>query len=108
VEQLEQLDAILRAAPHRDGGAALADAARAGLGWSDDQAAQILRGLGFIRVRAATPDAPAAWRRRSPRRAAVDQPAASPFAALATLTPAPATPRRRARNRKPRKRADGR
>jgi ATP-dependent RNA helicase SUPV3L1/SUV3 len=108
VEQLEQLDAILRAAPRQAGGAALVEHAFAPLGWTDDQAGQILRGLDFIRARDPAPDAPAIWRRRAPSRRPAAQSEASPFAALATLTPSPAPATRRARTRKPRKRADGR
>lgn len=100
VEQLEQLDEILRGAPKKGGGVVLPDAALETLGWSPEHAAAILKALGFAAIR--RPGEPVAWRRRGEREFAVERrpPAPhSPFAALATLhgTPAPAPPRRRRR-----------
>ena len=104
VEALEQLDAIIRAAPRSDGGAVLDEAAMAPLAWSADHQQQILRGLGFAPTRKVRPGAPQAWRRRRPRAAepATGSATASPFAALAGLTapPAKAAPARRRRRRR--------
>jgi ATP-dependent RNA helicase SUPV3L1/SUV3 len=105
VEALEQLDERLRAAPRDGGGAALDDATLAALGWARAEAEQILRGLGYARVRPAAGEAVPAWRRRTPKtpRAAKGSPtAASPFAALAALSQPPA---RRPRRRRPRRAA---
>jgi ATP-dependent RNA helicase SUPV3L1/SUV3 len=91
VRQLEDLDALIRAAPRKAGGALLDDAALAGLGWTPAQTARILRGLGFTPVRKPVAGQPAIWRRRQPKPASGAPPqanAASPFAALAGLTPA--------------------
>ena len=108
VEALEALDAALRAAPQQAGGAALSAEAITALGWTPDQAARILRGLGYAPARKPVAGEPTIWR-PSPaaRRGQGAAPAkASPFAALAALTPAPAAPRakrprraRRARQR---------
>ncbi len=104
VEALEALDAALRAAPRQAGGAALSEAAITALSWSPDEAGKILRGLGFSPVRKPVPGEPVLWRRRQPRGERPAPPKASPFAALAALTPAPAPrakrpyrPRRRQR-----------
>jgi len=98
VATLERLDELLRT-----GGMVLSDQARDELGWSEDEARRILRGLGFVPVRRPKPGAPTLWRRRGmgPGRPASEKIApASPFAALAALkAPAPANRRRR---RKPR------
>jgi ATP-dependent RNA helicase SUPV3L1/SUV3 len=108
VEQLERLDELLRAAPKAGGGVVLSDQAREELGWSDREAAQILKGLGFAAVRREA-GAPPAWRRRVEKDFAVERaPRArthSPFAALAALQPpAGLPPARRPRRRKPRRR----
>jgi ATP-dependent RNA helicase SUPV3L1/SUV3 len=108
VEQLERLDELLRAAPKAGGGVLLSDQAREALGWSEREAGQILKGLGFAAVRHEA-GAPAAWRRRVEKDFAVERapraPAHSPFAALAALQPAAGPPGRRPRRRKPRRRA---
>jgi ATP-dependent RNA helicase SUPV3L1/SUV3 len=105
VEQLERLDELLRAAPRAGGGAMLSDQAREELGWSAEESRRILRGLGFVAVKAAEP---AAWRRRAepepPQKPAGPTPH-SPFAALAALKPA--QPPTRRRRRKPRGRRAG-
>jgi ATP-dependent RNA helicase SUPV3L1/SUV3 len=108
VEALEALDAALRAAPREAGGSPLSESAIAALGWSPEEAGQILRGLGFAPARKPVAGEPVLWRRRQPR--SQDQaatPKASPFAALAALTPAAqAAPRaKRRRARRPRQRA---
>jgi ATP-dependent RNA helicase SUPV3L1/SUV3 len=108
VEALEALDAALRAAPRQAGGSALSEDAIAALGWTPDEAARILRGLGYAPAKKPVPGEPALWRRRQPRPAeTAAPPKASPFAALAALTPAPRPPARakRRRPRRPRQRA---
>jgi ATP-dependent RNA helicase SUPV3L1/SUV3 len=103
VEALERLDALIRAAPRKAGGALLADTLWAELDWSADQAHRVLRGLGFTPARKPAPGQPALWRRRQAKPKTEAQPApraASPFAALAAI--APTAPRRR---RRPRRRA---
>lgn len=102
VEQLERLDEALRAAPKAGGGVVLSDAARNALGWTDAQATEILKGLGFAAIR--RPGEPVAWRRRAEREFAVEhRPIAapnSPFAALAALQGEPAPARRPRRRRR--------
>ena len=104
VEALEDLDALIRAAPRRAGGALLDELALAGLGWSPHQADMILRALGFTPARRPVAGQPTPWRRRQSKTAAALKPAAaSPFAALAGFAAEPkAAPRRR---RRPRRRA---
>jgi ATP-dependent RNA helicase SUPV3L1/SUV3 len=105
VEQLERLDALIRVAPRKAGGALLADEVWAGLGWTPDQAGRILRGLGFTPARKPAAGQPTLWRRRQAKPAAETAPAApSPFAALAGLAQAPAAARR-PRRRTARRRA---
>ena len=70
----------------------LSDQARAELGWSEDEAGQILRGLGFAAPAGAAGEAPGLAPARARAGAAAGarrSPAASPFAALAALKPAP-------------------
>jgi len=102
VDQLERLDETLRAAPRQGGGVVFTDDARAGLGWDEGDAAEILRGLGFAPVVKAGRGQPGVWRRRSERAAPQPAPivATSPFAALAGFNPAPAARPRRRRRRK--------
>jgi ATP-dependent RNA helicase SUPV3L1/SUV3 len=104
VEQLERLDALIRAAPRDAGGALLAPETLSELGWSGAQVDQVLRALDFFPVRKAAPGVAAPWRRRRSREPSEQAaPAASPFAALAALTaPPPATPRKT--RRRPRRR----
>lgn len=99
VEALERLDELLRAGPKKAGGQVLSDQAHEELGWSEAEAAALLRALGFVRAGKSVAGEPVAWRRRetaAPKPAKV--PAHSPFAALAALKTPP--PRRRSR-RKP-------
>ncbi len=108
VEALERLDAHLRERPAVAGASVLSPEALADLGWDDSLARAILRGLGFVSVRKSAPGEASLWRRRrdKPLSAGV-APAvnpASPFAALAGLTPAPA-PRRRSSRRSKAKRS---
>ena len=102
VEALEKLDELLRAAPRKSGAAALDDAAIATLGWSPPQTEQILRGLGYLRARKTASDDAPAWRRQAAQkpREAKAAPAASPFAALAALTPSAKRRPRRKRQRR--------
>lgn len=100
LNQLEMLDERLRAAPRHNGGAVFSDADRQALGWSEAEAAAILRGLGYAPVQKPRAGEPLAWRRRGERAEASPQTAApthSPFAALAALKDAPAPARRRRR-----------
>jgi ATP-dependent RNA helicase SUPV3L1/SUV3 len=107
VEALEALDAALRAAPREAGGSALAPAAMVDHGWSEADTARILRGLGYAAARKAAPGEPILWRRRRPRADTdIAPPRASPFAALAALSPgAPAMARKPRRRRRPRRQA---
>ncbi len=82
VEQLERLDELLRAGVKQSGGVILAEQGRGELGWTDPQAAEILRGLGFAPVNKPKAGEPVAWRRRAAHDAAPEarKPAAPPFA----------------------------
>ena len=104
VEALERLDAALRLAPMQAGGFPLSDEALAGLGWTRSEAVQLLRGLDFAPARGDAKTEAALWRRRQPRRDEAIKSAApaSPFAALAALTPvqpARTAPKRHGRRR---------
>ena len=109
VEQLERLDELLRGCPRRGGGVVLSSEAREALGWSEAEAHEILRGLGFAPANRPKPGEPIAWRRRGEKDRARPEPASprphSPFAALAALQTAPArpaaAPARRPRRRRP-------
>jgi ATP-dependent RNA helicase SUPV3L1/SUV3 len=104
VQSLEALDAVLRAAPREQGGAALDAERLAPLGWPVETAARVLRGLGYAPLRKPTADGATVWRRRGPK-AAAERPQAparpdSPFAALVALQARPeAAPKRRKRRR---------
>jgi ATP-dependent RNA helicase SUPV3L1/SUV3 len=109
IEQLEALDAAIRAAPRKAGGALIGDGVFQALGWSSDEAEAILRGLGFVPARKPATGQASLWRRRqaAPTVPAAKPKAASPFAALAQL--APARPARRpARRRTPGRGGSGR
>jgi ATP-dependent RNA helicase SUPV3L1/SUV3 len=102
VEQLETLDALLRA-EQRPGGVVLTDAALEKLGWTAAQASTVLRALDYTPAIRAKPDQPIVWKRRGaakleqkPVKARPD----SPFAALAKLTEPPPAPARRKRPRR--------
>ncbi|HZZ35113.1 MAG TPA: phosphonate-binding protein, partial [Caulobacteraceae bacterium] len=105
VEALERFDELLRGAAKQGAGVLFSDQAREELGWSEEEARLILRGLGFVVVGKPKAGEPVAWRRAAaPKTSAIRSPRpahASPFAALAALRPAP-TRARRAR-RKPRR-----
>ena len=103
VEQLEQLDELLRGGPIQNGGVLLSDAARETLGWSAHDSQVILRALGFAPVNRPQAGEPIAWRRRADRKAeaAIPPPRPhSPFAALAALKDKPVPARRPRRRRK--------
>jgi ATP-dependent RNA helicase SUPV3L1/SUV3 len=103
VEQLERLDELMRAGVKQSGGVVLAEQAREELGWSEAQAAEILRGLGFAPANRPKAGEPIAWRRRAAHAAPEPHKAAaphSPFAALAALKDQPAPARRPRRRRK--------
>ena len=89
VDRLEALDEHLRGAAGPGGIVRLTATARTSLGWTDAHAGQVLRGLGYLPAGKAGEDGARPWRRRrSARPAAVaPSPAASPFAALASLQP---------------------
>ncbi len=86
VEQLERLDDLLRAGVKQSGGLILAERARDELGWTQAQAAEILRGLGFAPANRPKSGEEIAWRRRAVREAGADAPAAA-RAALALRRP---------------------
>jgi len=101
VEQLERLDELLRAGVKQGGGVILSDQAREELGWSADEAREVLKGLGFAAIK--RQGEATAWRRRFEREFAVEhRPIAphSPFAALAALKGEPAPARRPRRRRR--------
>ncbi|HLZ74754.1 helicase-related protein [Phenylobacterium sp.] len=102
VEQLERLDELLRAGVRQGGGVLFSDAAREELGWSPDEAREILKGLGYAAIKRA--GEATAWRRRAERDFAVEhRPIVapnSPFAALAALQGEPAPARRPRRRRR--------
>ncbi len=98
VEALERLDELLRAAPRQGAAALLADQAIEGLGWTADQARELMRALGFVAVGKPQAGEPCAWRQRHERTgpvAAAPKATQSPFAALAALKPVPPRWRRR-------------
>jgi ATP-dependent RNA helicase SUPV3L1/SUV3 len=96
IAQLERLGDLLRGAARQGGGVLFSDQAREELGWSEAEARAILRAVGYAPVGRE----PNVWRRRpepKPERQAPKALAASPFAALASLQPAP---KRRRRSRR--------
>jgi ATP-dependent RNA helicase SUPV3L1/SUV3 len=103
---LERLDALARAGPERAGAVELTPALLADLGWTPDEAEQILRALGFAPARRSEAAESSLWRRRGKSaKAPLGVPAASPFAALAPLVRPPARRARRARRQRGRRRA---
>ncbi len=101
VEALERLDALLREGPRQGPGSVLSDQALHELGWTAEEASQVLRALGFTPAARPRPGEPLAWRRRQPPRSPA-APGPSPFAALAVLKDQPRPARRR---RRPQRRA---
>jgi ATP-dependent RNA helicase SUPV3L1/SUV3 len=102
VEQLERLDDLMRAGVKQGGGVVFSDQARDELGWSAEEAREILKGLGYAAIRRV--GEATAWRRRAEREFAVEHRAIhaphSPFAALAALRGEPAPARRPRRRRR--------
>jgi len=107
IAELERLDALARAAqPNGAGAIELTPALLADLGWGLNEAEQVLRGLGFARVRKEGAETGLGRRRAAP---APSTPpagvAATPFAALAALKRPNAAAARRARRTKARRHA---
>ncbi len=105
VLSLEKFDMLAReAAPQRSGLVELTPALLAAVGWKPGQADQILRGLGFVRVKKADPAEPSLWRRRAlaPWSPAPAHPSAAPTPGdtRSSLRP-PARKRRRRRANRP-------
>jgi ATP-dependent RNA helicase SUPV3L1/SUV3 len=102
VEQLERLDELLRAGVKQGGGVIFSDQAREELGWSADEAREILKGLGYAPIKRASEAV--AWRRRAEKDFALEHRPIiapnSPFAALAALKGEPASARRPRRRRR--------
>jgi ATP-dependent RNA helicase SUPV3L1/SUV3 len=104
VEALERLDALARAAlPEGAGAVRLTPQLLAELGWEPGHAKQILRALGFAPARKPTGEEPVLWRRR--QRPADATPVGSPVSPFAALAPLAASPGRRARRKRARRRA---
>jgi ATP-dependent RNA helicase SUPV3L1/SUV3 len=100
-ESLDRLSEHLQSGRQEDGAFRLSEAHRQELGWTERQAQEILRGLGYVPMRGQKPGEAMCWRRR---RSATSTPPAqhrphSPFAALAALQPAAPHPPRRKRPR---------
>jgi ATP-dependent RNA helicase SUPV3L1/SUV3 len=102
VEQLERLDELLREGVKQSGGVVFSDPAREDLGWSNDEAREILKGLGYAAIKRTGETT--AWRRRAEREFALEHRPIispnSPFAALAALKGEPAPERRPRRRRR--------
>ena len=100
VGALERLGDLMRRA-NTPAGAVLSDARRTELGWTPDQAAAILRGLGHAPSKPVEGQ-PTVWRKRASRKKAEalapTVSVASPFSALSALQTAP-QPRRRRRKK---------
>jgi ATP-dependent RNA helicase SUPV3L1/SUV3 len=100
---LERLDALAREGHVNNGLFELTPQSLAALGWKPGTAEQILRALGFVRVRKNEPGEPSLWRRR-PMAARTTAPAVA--AAPAEARARPQTPSaRRAKRRRARRRA---
>jgi len=97
---LERLDALSReAASERAGLVELTPALLAALGWEPGQADQILRALGFVRVRRSDPAEANLWRRRRMAPHTPSRPQAPPDAAVDTRPRRESSSARRARRR---------
>jgi ATP-dependent RNA helicase SUPV3L1/SUV3 len=100
-ESLDRLSEHLQSGRQEDGAFRLSEAHCGELGWTERQAQEILRGLGYVPVRGRKPGEATSWRRRRP---AMSAPPAqhrphSPFAVLAALQPAAPRPPRSKRPR---------
>jgi len=97
VVALEKLDQLLRAAPARNGGRRISQAALESLGWTKAEAHSILRGLGYLPADRPAGDA-VVWRRTGTGSTLADGPPSSgisPFEALSVLKiPTPSRRRR--------------
>jgi ATP-dependent RNA helicase SUPV3L1/SUV3 len=100
VEMLERLDGLLRASGQVKGPRKLSDQAREELGWSEEEAAGVMRALSFAPARKPKAGEPSAWRQRREPTPEPPRPD-SPFAALASLKPAERRPTKRRRPRRP-------
>jgi ATP-dependent RNA helicase SUPV3L1/SUV3 len=103
---LERLDALSRNATQPEGTVAPTSELMDALGWNRGQAESILRALGFVRIRKASPSEPSLWRRRPIATRAPSH----PHAEKASMTPepraeAPTASARRPRRRRARRRA---
>ncbi|THD44689.1 MAG: phosphonate-binding protein [Bradyrhizobium sp.] len=110
VAALERLDALSReAAPGANGAIRPTPQLVAALGWTLEQAEQILTALGYARVRkdAAAREEGELWRRRPQRQPVSARATPSPFAALAPFAKPAAPGRRRVRKRVRRRAASG-
>jgi ATP-dependent RNA helicase SUPV3L1/SUV3 len=104
-EEAERLADLLRAHGPRLNPAVLGP-----LGWTDAEAAEVMRALGFTPLRREGGPEKTLWRRRRPRPAEPTGPRTtqSPFAALASLQPTGAAPTPAKRRRSRRRPAGGR
>ena len=102
VAALERLDELLRAAPREGGATVLSDQAVEELGWTPQEAREVMRALGFVPHGKPKTGEPMAWRPKRLRESPEPRPAKpeqSPFAALAALKPSPPRRHRAPRNR---------
>ena len=106
IAELERLDALARAAlPDGAGAVDLTPALLAALRWELEEAEQVMRGLGFARIRKGEGAEGGRWRRRAaPTPATPTENAVTPFAALASLAKPTSAASRRARRAKARRR----
>ncbi len=103
---LEGLDSLSRAAaPERAGLVELTPCLLAALGWKPGQADQILRALGFVRVRRSDPAEASLWRRRAMAPHAPSHAHAPPDVAAEPRPRQQPSSVRRARRRRARRRA---
>ncbi|MFV4649308.1 hypothetical protein ACNJUT_22195, partial [Mycobacterium tuberculosis] len=91
VDQLEALDAALRAQPAIAGASVLTADALNALGWEEGVARGVMKGLGFVSARKTALGEPSLWRLKRDKaegaRAVLAVNPTSPFAALAGLQP---------------------
>jgi len=107
IAELERLDTLARAAlPDGAGAVDLTPALLADLRWDLSEAEQVLRALGFARIRKGEGAEGGLWRRRATPAAATTPAgiAVTPFAALAALAKPNSAAARRARRAKARRR----
>ena len=104
IGDLERMDELMRASEHLTGQRRLSDQAREELGWTSEEAAEVLRALSFTPKRKPEAGEAAPLRRRElkPEPRPVLRPD-SPFAALAALAVPPPPSRSSPRKRGPRR-----